>query len=234
MASGGTLFLDEIGDMEAELQGKLLRVLQEKKIQRIGGQRELDIDVRIIAATNQDLEEAVNHGQFRLDLYYRLNVIKISLPPLRQRDGDIRLLALYFLNRENQRYGANIVLAGSALERLESYHWPGNIRQLENVIERLVILAESELITASEVDQVLSEEAGIQVAAPLVKGRARSGDSKTTPATGDRPYSRVDHAERQTIEDALQSARGNKSLAARRLGLTSRQFRYRLDKLGIQ
>ena len=158
IASGGTLFLDEIGDMPLDLQAKLLRVLQEKTVQRVGSNRETPVDVRIITATNMRLEEAVNNGNFRLDLFYRLNVIRITLPPLRQRKEDLELLALYFLNRSNQLHRRNVMLSDSALAALKQYDWPGNVRQLENVIERLVIMGDDGMIGDSVIRAVLNEE----------------------------------------------------------------------------
>jgi len=158
LAEGGTLFLDEIGDMDLELQAKLLRVLQDGRIQRLGGQQEIATDVRIITATHKNLQTAVNEGEFRLDFYYRLNVIRIQIPSLRQRRGDIRLLASYFLNRENQMLGSNATLTTAAIDLLEDYAWPGNIRQLENVIKRAVVMVEAETIGRDEIQRILDEE----------------------------------------------------------------------------
>jgi Nif-specific regulatory protein len=238
LASRGTLFLDEIADMDIELQAKLLRVLQEKTVERIGGVREVSVDVRILAATNQNLEERVNENRFRLDLFFRLNVLRVQLPPLRERRGDVRLLALYFLTRENQRYSRNVVLSSDALAVLESYAWPGNVRQLENVMERLVLMAEREVVLADDMEALLAMEADIQLGAgeppvrrlavPAYAGAMDSG------ANGARPYQRVSDAERQDIEAALRGARGNKTFAARQLGLTPRQLYYRMAKLGLR
>lgn len=224
LASGGTLFLDEIGDMDIELQAKLLRALQEKTIQRIGGRSEIPVDVRIITATHKNLQDLVNGGEFRLDLYYRLNVIAINLPALRERKGDIRLLAAYFMNRENQRYGRNIMLADGALDLLEQYDWPGNIRQLENVIERMVVMADGDRVPLGDVERILRDEARIQ----SVPEQRPALDATI------RPYARVQEQERETIETALQQARGNKTQAAKQLGLTARQLHYRLAKLSIR
>jgi Nif-specific regulatory protein len=224
LASGGTLFLDEIGDMDIDLQAKLLRALQEKSIQRIGGRGEIPVDVRIITATHKNLQELVNGGEFRLDLYYRLNVIAIELPALRERKGDIRLLASYFMNRENQRYGRNVVLADGALDLLEQYDWPGNIRQLENVIERMVVMTDAERVPLADVERILQDEARIQAVV----------EYQPLPDAAGRPYARVREQERQMIETALQQARGNKTQAAKRLGLTARQLHYRLAKLSIR
>ncbi len=224
LASGGTLFLDEIGDMNIDLQAKLLRALQEQTIQRIGGRNEIAIDVRIITATHKNLQNLVNNGEFRLDLYYRLNVIPISLPALRERKGDIRLLAIYFLHRENHRYGRNIILQEDALALLERYDWPGNIRQLENVIERTVIMTDRNPVMTGDIEKILAEEARIQSTA----------EYRPLPAMIGRPYARVREQERKIIVDALQQSGGNKTQAAKQLGLTARQLHYRLAKLEIQ
>jgi Nif-specific regulatory protein len=226
LAANGTLFLDEIGDMSLDLQAKVLRVMQDKVVQRVGGQKELHVDTRIITATNKNLHEAVNEGGFRMDLYYRINVIRIGLPPLRARRDDIRLLASYFLIRENQRHGRNVVIDGDGFAVMEQYDWPGNVRQLENVIARIVIMADKRAIGGNAIKDILSEEASVKLdsAMPL--------RNSTTAMTG-RPYSRVSGDERYNIEQALRLARGNKTLAASQLGLSPRQLYYRLQKLGI-
>jgi Nif-specific regulatory protein len=226
LAASGTLFLDEIGDMSLDLQVKLLRVLQEKVVQRIGGQKEISVDTRIIAATNQRLKDAVNRGDFRMDLYYRLNVIRIKLPPLRARRDDIRLLASYFLIRENQRHNHNLVLENDALTAMENYDWPGNVRQLENVIARLVIMADNQSISAAEIEPILAEEAQISVETTVV-------EEIPSMTNINRPYERVKENDRRTITQALDQTRGNKTAAARSLGLTPRQLYYRLQKLDI-
>lgn len=226
LANNGTLFLDEIGDMSLDLQAKLLRVLQDKVVQRIGAQKEIQVDTRIITATNQHLKEAVSRGSFRMDLYYRINVIRIELPPLRARREDIRLLASYFLIRENQRHGRNVVLTGDALEAMTNYVWPGNVRQLENMMSRLVIMTDGSSISAAEIHTILEEESQIGVA--NMPAAARTTDHAVA-----RPYERVSGDERQTITQALSQARGNKTAAARTLGMTPRQLYYRMKKLGI-
>lgn len=234
MAAGGTLFLDEIGDMPFDLQAKLLRVLQEKTLQRVGGSREISVDVRIITATNKRLEEGVNSGSFRLDLFYRLNVIRIQLPPLRQRKDDIELLALYFLNRCNQLHKRNVVLNNNALDQLKQYEWPGNVRQLENVIERLVVMSDHEVVEGDIITATLTDESGI--ALDDEAGINRATTEEVLPQGGDfvmRPYTKVRPDERDAIIGALRQARGNKTVAARVLGMTARQLHYRLNKLSI-
>lgn len=239
VAATGTLFLDEIGDMAFDLQAKLLRVLQEKTVQRIGSNEDTPVDVRVITATNKQLEDAVKNGVFRVDLYYRLNVIRIDLPPLRERDGDIQLLALYFLSRANQIHRHNVVLSKDALKCLENYDWPGNVRQLENVIERLVIMSDTNLVSADEINLVLRQESQINVRdltsdttkAAIVDDLRQPASRANVPTT--RPYNRVRNEEREAILTALLKARGNKTLAARHLGMSSRQLHYRLNKLAI-
>lgn len=231
LTNNGTLFLDEIGDMNLELQSKLLRVLQEKSVQRVGGLKEIPVDVRIITATHRQLRESVNEGTFRLDLYYRLNVIPIFLPPLRERSGDVRLLTSYFLNRANQLHRKNIIFTADALEKLELYDWPGNIRQLENLIERMVIMTQNSFIAGNDIEPILLEESKVNIA---------NGNTKPAPDyhannnfTG-RPYMRINEIDRSTIEKALRECKGNKTQAAQQLGLTARQLHYRLSKLQIE
>ena len=231
-ASGGTLFLDEIGDMPLDLQAKLLRVLQEKVVQRLGSNHEINVDVRIITATNKRLEEGVNSGDFRLDLFYRLNVIRIQLPPLRQRKDDIELLALYFLNRCNQLHKRNVVLNNNALDKLKEYEWPGNVRQLENVIERLVVMSDNEVVGDDIISATLTDEAGIA----LDEAANSTAVDETPPLNMNfimRPYVKVRPDERDAIIRALHQARGNKTVAAQVLGMTARQLHYRLNKLSI-
>ena len=220
-AQGGTLFLDEIGDMPLSMQVKLLRALQERVIERLGSGTEIRIDVRIVTATHQDLQLLVSQGRFRLDLLYRLNVIPITLPPLRERREDIRLLTRHFLSQLNQHYQRNVTIAGSALESLVEYDWPGNIRQLYNVLERLVLLADSEQIEVEPVATTLASERGTEL---------RGSSSAPTV----RAYQRVESADRQRLEQALLHAGGNKSRAAQMLGLTLRQFNYRYKVLGLR
>ena len=247
LASGGTLFLDEIGDLDLELQAKLLRVLEYKVIQRVGGNRDIPVDVRIVAATHQNLQEAVNENRFRLDLFYRLNVFPIRLPPLRARHGDISILARHFLNAANQEYSRNLVFGPGALEVLDSYQWPGNIRQLENLIKRATLLCHDTTIGRGLIQEVLRDEGGINhpdaaefAPAPEPNRRPRNAPSVADggppgPLAGDgvRPYARVQEDEVDRIIEALRHHQGNKTRAAISLGLTPRQLRYRLAKLDI-
>ncbi len=224
-ANTGTLFLDEIGDMNVDLQAKLLRALQERTIQRIGGAGDVAIDVRVITATHRNLKELIAEGQFRLDLYYRLNVLPIELPPLREREGDVRLLALYFLQRANQRHNRNATLSHGAISLLEQYAWPGNIRQLENVVERAVILVETGIVTEQNIEVFLTAE--------MQNEPGPSTSLGANPIFGNRPYVRVQESDREKILETLAVSRGNKTQAAIALGLTPRQLQYRMGKLGI-
>lgn len=229
-AQGGTLFLDEIGDMSFDLQAKLLRTLQERTVQRVGGTGEIAIDVRVIAATHRNLKELISEGRFRLDLYYRLNVLPIDLPPLREREGDVRLLALYFLQRANQRHKRNAIFSPDALALLEQYSWPGNIRQLENVVERAVILGETGLITERNMHAFLDGEIQYE---PGTAGHRLASPAYPAYAVVNRPYVRVQDGDRAMILQTLAASRGNKTRAALALGFTPRQLQYRMSKLGI-
>ena len=237
LASGGTLFLDEIGDLDLDLQAKLLKVLEEKHIQRVGGVQDVPVDVRVVAATHQNLQQAVNDNRFRLDLFYRLNVFPIRLPSLRQRQGDVSVLAAYFLQRANQEYGRELRFGPGALARLEGYHWPGNIRQLENLVKRAVLLSTEQRIDTDLVDDILAEEQGInaQGQGGHAVDTVRRDPSAMLPASTDglRPYARVTGDETESILRALRQHQGNKTRAAMSLGMTPRQFRYRIQKLAI-
>ena len=214
-AHGSTLFLDEVGDLKRDLQVKLLRTLQEREILRVGGTERIRVDVRFVAATNQDLERAVREGRFREDLYYRLNVIPVVIPPLRERRTDVPLLVEHFL----RKYGGGRPrsLSGEALQMLVGYDWPGNVRELESVIERVLLLAEGEQVVASDLPAA-------------VRNRVRlSGASVDV----ELPESGVDlrGLERSLIARALERTGGNVSRAARLLGLSRRTLQYRIAKL---
>ena len=228
-ATGGTLFLDEVGDLPLAMQVKLLRVLQEHTIQRLGARKEIPVNVRIVAATNQDPQHLVSQGAFRLDLYYRLNVIPVRLPALRERPEDVRHLVRYYLNQLNQSYQRNVNITPEAMDMLSRHPWPGNIRQLRNVLERLALLAEGSFITDVEVAAVLQAES--QTAA--VGGQAHRPTSHPTSIPHVRPYHPVRENDREAIEAALKVCNGNKSRAAQYLNMTLRQFNYRLKVLGI-
>ncbi len=242
LADGGTLFLDEIGDMPMELQSKLLRVLQEKQVDPVGSTQPMPVNFRIITATHVNLQESVNAGRFRLDLFYRLNVVPIALPALRERKADIKQLALHFLNELNHQYSRNITLELDALRVLERYEWPGNIRQLQNVLERAMLMAETAVINGLEVQRILREESTIQVpeaslaqADRIQRGTLAQGARRVSGLAGDqRGYEWVGADQAREIIEAVRQARGNKTQAARLLNMSLRQLRYRIAKLGLE
>jgi DNA-binding NtrC family response regulator len=214
-ASGSTLFLDEVGDLKRDLQVKLLRALQEREILRVGGTERIRIDVRIVAATNQDLERAVREGRFREDLYYRLNVIPIVLPPLRDRRTDIPLLVDHFLAK--YAGGRARGVSEDALKTLMAYDWPGNVRELESVVERALLLGEGELIVPADLPASLRSGAG---------GPRRAMDLEIPDSGID-----LEAVERSLILKALDKAGGNVTRAARLLGLSRRTLQYRIEKI---
>ncbi len=230
-ADQGTIFLDEIGDMPLAMQAKLLRTLQEGTIVRLGGKREVKVNVRLVAATHRDLETDVAAGTFRRDLFYRLNVIPIRLPSLRERREDIRILATHFVNRTNQANQRNVHLSAEALARLEDYPWPGNIRELGNVIERLVLLTENTSVSAVELERFLprkTDSAPASHACPPFAGTIAVANS-LAPLVRD--YLPAHSHTRVELEHTLAQHHGNQSRAAQALGLTVRQFAYRLRKI---
>jgi Nif-specific regulatory protein len=234
-ANGGTIFLDEIGELPLAMQSKLLRTLQEGTLVRLGGKRELRVNVRLVAATNRDLAREVDAGRFRQDLYYRLNVIPIRLPSLRERVEDIRALVLHFVSRANQAHQRNVYLSTEALQRLEAHAWPGNIRELGNLIERVVLLADHTHITAHELERFMPSAAlPLASEAPVapVVARARAEAEAGSPLVRDYGFANAHSA--QALKTALDLYQGNQSRAAQSLGLTLRQFGYRLRKAGLR
>ncbi|MEM0913288.1 MAG: sigma 54-interacting transcriptional regulator [Planctomycetota bacterium] len=229
VADGGTLFLDEIGELPSGSQAKLLRVLQERRFMRVGGSRELGCDVRIIAATNRDLEAEAGLGRFREDLYYRLSVFPIAMPALAERREDIRPLAEHFL--EQVRAETGVAVRGfteTALSRLASYTWPGNIRELRNVVERAVLVCDGQIEPADlalRTDRATTDETP---AAPR-PATAAPGEESVAPAEEN-----ADETERRLVEEALASCRWNVSRAARELGVTRDVLRYRIRKFGLR
>jgi two-component system response regulator AtoC len=210
LASSGTLFLDEIGDMPMHLQVKLLRVLQERRVQRLGGTQSIPINARIVAATNRDLEAALGEGKFREDLYYRLNVIRIEVPPLRDRRGDIPALAGWFVEKLNRQMGRRLRgIDADALARLSAYNFPGNVRELENRIERAYILCSTDMITARDLGEPFSRAA-------------------RTPRTG-----RLHDQERELIERTLARHGGNRTRAAQELGISRRTLLNKIKEAGL-
>ncbi|MDP2677698.1 MAG: sigma 54-interacting transcriptional regulator [Rhodoferax sp.] len=231
-ANHGTIFLDEIGDMPVVMQSKLLRTLQEGTIVRLGGKSEIKVDVRLVAATHRNLEADVASGNFRRDLFYRLNVIPIRLPSLRERREDIHTLAIHFMNRANQANQRNVYLSSAALSRLEEHPWPGNIRELGNVIERLVLLADGPMVTATELERFLQVETGptftALIPAPRVASTPANPPSPAAPLVRD--YLPANSHTLDELQQTLARYGGNQSRAAQALGMTVRQFAYRLRK----
>ncbi|MCK6548475.1 sigma-54 dependent transcriptional regulator [Myxococcota bacterium] len=227
-AAGGTLFLDEIGELPLALQPKLLRALQERKIKPVGAEEEIDVDVRVIAATNRDLEAEVRAGRFREDLFFRLNVLQIDLPPLRARKEDLPLLAATFLEKYAKEYGRQVTrIEPEAMERLLAFGFPGNVRQLENLIERGVALATGPSLGLAQLPKELR--------APPESGPVRVATlepSAPFPDEGVDLERLVEELEQRMIARALDKANGVKTKAAELLGLSFRQFRYKLAKYG--
>ena len=222
VADGGTAFLDEIGEMGLAMQSKLLRFLEEKTFKRVGGTRDISVEVRIVAATNRDLDEAVRQGRFREDLYYRLKVIPIRLPSLAERREDIPLLIQHFLDHFNREFRKNITrVAPDALERLTAYAWPGNIRELRNFIERVMILENKDLIELEDLPRAMRES-------------APPGDAAPAPQSGGTaPARTLEELEREAIVRALDQAGHNQVRAAKLLGVSRDTLRYRMKKFGL-
>ena len=220
-AAGGTLFLDEIGELSLGLQVKLLRALQERKVKQVGATEELEVDVRVIAATNRDLETEVSRGAFRADLYYRLNVIELRLPPLRHRREDIPLLAEHFLRRFSAEHNRPSRMSPEAMRRLEGYEYPGNVRELENIIERAVALSSSALIGLGDLPEVKTPK--------IVTPQPPS----VLPVEGVDLDQLVTDYERTWVMRALEQSGGVRKRAAVLLGVSFRSLRYRLQKLGL-
>ncbi|WP_428265271.1 sigma-54-dependent transcriptional regulator [Haliangium sp.] len=219
LADGGTLFLDEVGDVSPAMQVKLLRVLQEHEFERVGGESTIKIDVRVISATNKDLDAEVAAGSFREDLYYRLHIVPIALPPLRERREDIPLLATHFLAKLGPRTNPAVRgLSDSALGRLMAYHWPGNVRELENVVEQALVFAEGEHIAVEDLPATLQGPG--------------DGDTLDVPKEMSLPEI-LEDLERQLIRKAFDKAGGVKTETARLLGIKTSALYYKLDKYGI-
>lgn len=217
-ADGGTLFLDEIASMPLPLQAILLRVLQERRITRLGGSGEIEVDVRVVAASNRDLPQLVKDGRFREDLFYRLNVVAVELPPLRDRRDDVPLLARAFLQEASARHGREVGSLPPAIVRLlMDYGWPGNVRELANAVERLVLLAEDEGLSVEDLPAPIRETA----------------DSKAAPVRLPAEGLAWDAMEESLLRQALERASGNRAAAARLLGLSYKAFLYRLEKFGL-
>jgi Nif-specific regulatory protein len=216
LADGGTLFLDEIGDLNVSTQIKLLRALQEREFERLGSTETIKVNVRLIAATNKDLEKAIEKGQFRADLYYRLNVFTIFMPPLRERKPDVLLLADHFLEKYGREHHKHIKrISTPAIDMLTSYHWPGNVRELENIIERAVVVCDSSVIHGHHLPPTLQTAEGSGTVTRLSLAQS------------------VAAYESDIIQDALKTTRGNRAKAAKLLHTTERILGYKIKKYGI-
>lgn len=233
LADGGTIFLDEIGNTTPNFQVKLLKAVENKRFRRIGGIHEIEISTRIVAATNVDLYEASKLGKFREDLYYRLNVCQINVPPLRERENDRLVLSQHFISHFNNEYGRSVKgLSPAAEEAIKNYHWPGNVRQLKNVIERAVLVESSDWILAEHLAintrrDNSAESAGNDTA----RLKQKNGHFRFEfPAEG----ISLEDIERDLIISALEKASGNLSRAARLLKISRGKLRYRLEKLGVE
>jgi len=218
MADGGTLFLDEIGEISAAVQVKLLRVLQQREFERVGGTQTLKVDVRIVAATHRDLVAEVKAGRFREDLYYRLNVVSVTLPPLRDRKSDIPSLVNHFLEKYSEAYGKEVRgLAPGTLQALLSHDWPGNIRELENAIERAVVLVQGQELATDDLP-------------PVLRGPRPAGTAQGSLIPG----ATLAVIEREAILRTLEMVQGSTSRAAEVLGISVRKIQYRLKEYGAQ
>ena len=238
-AKGGTLFLDEVADLPLAMQVKLLRAIQERSVRRVGGMNEESVDVRLISATHQNLAQCVMQGRFRQDLFYRLNVIDIRIPPLRERRDDIPLLARHLL----APLAPQLRLSQAAIDKLTAYDFPGNVRELGNILERSAALAEADEIGPADLNVMSVPAAVVPSPAPVARADEREAAPATapTPATGANAIGLVgtlgdflDHIERELIEKALAQTRYNRTAAADLLGITFRQLRYRMQRLNIQ
>jgi len=219
-ASGGTLFLDEIGDMPMPLQPKLLRVLQERTVRPVGGSHEVDVDVRIVAATNRDLDEAIEDHRFREDLFFRINVVQLAIPPLRARAADVLQLAQHFTARYSARSGKPVLgISAAAAERMVTYPWPGNVRELQNCIERAVALTRYDHVAVDDLPE-----------------KVRDYRSSHVLIAGDDPTELVpmEEVERRYIRRVMDAVQGNKTAAARVLGYDRKRLYRKLGKLGLE
>ena len=223
LANQGTLFLDEIGELSLNTQVKILRFLQEREFTRIGGSKNIKVDTRLISATNRNLEQALVEGKLREDFYYRINIIPLVIPPLRERKGDIPILVNHFTDKVNSREGKKVKkIEKEALDMLISYHWPGNVRELENVIDRTVTLMDQDVITPEYLPTHIRDVSK----ASLIKSQIRSGEITFTEAE--------EEFQKSIILDVLERADYVQSKAASMLGITRRILKYKMDKFGIQ
>ncbi len=223
LANGGTLLLDEIGELSIDMQAKLLRVLQEKRFFRLGGEKEITVDVRVLAATNKSLEEEVKKGNFREDLFYRLNVARVHIPPLRERKEDLSILSYTFLKEFSAKFGKNIKgIDSKAMKLLESYNWKGNIRELRNIMERAILLMDD--------DELKEQHLSALIDIGDEEGNSEETFALNIPSKG----VKIDVVLRTLIQKTLQITNGNQVKAAKILGLSRSKLRYRMEQLGIE
>src|SRR5271157_1936736 len=241
VANGGTLFLDEIGELSPLLQAKLLRVLEDQVIRRVGGIRDMQVDVRVIAASNRDLEKAVRENQFRQDLYYRLAIISIFLPPLRERKEDVLPLVDYFIGRYNRKFRKNVRgITDDTRKLMLKYDWPGNVRELKNAVERAMILEEAEELNPEYLPFAVAQQQSAFTAFELSSGNNGSAPGKQLPDGRSLPQLHIpeggtslEEVERELVDIAMAQANGNQTQAARLLDISRDALRYKLKKFGL-
>lgn len=232
LADKGTLFLDEVGEMGLEMQAKLLRVLQEQEFERVGGVETIHVDVRILAATNRDLEADVKSGRFREDLFYRLNVVPVTLPPLRERGDDLEPLIRHFISKFNVKLGRTISqIEPNALLGLKKFSWPGNIRQLENALERMVLMSEGDILRVSDLPEEVRIETGVAISAQTLDTAVAGGSDKMS--FKDLVRSQTQAIEKELIERALAELDGNITRTADKLGLSRKGLQLKMKELGV-
>lgn len=234
-ANGGTLFLDEVADLPLAMQVKLLRAIQEKAVRPVGDTKEVPVDIRVLSATHKNLPELVQEGSFRQDLFYRINVIELAVPPLRERPDDIPLLSSHILGRIAKEYECDpAALTPEAIERLRGYDFPGNVRELENVLERAFTLCDADQIGADDLHLGNGVQHSASATQIIAEGQAGEGEGVAVPDGEIDLEGYLETIERQAIEKALEATRWNKTAAAKRLGISFRALRYRLKKLGME
>lgn len=226
-ANGGTLFLDEVADLPLNMQVKLLRAIQENKIRPVGSEKEIAVDVRIISASHKNLDAAVNNGDFRQDLYYRLNVIDLNVPALRERKGDIPLLIKHFLEKDHK---SRYQISPQAMDMLSTYHFPGNVRELENILQRAVTLCDDQVINPSDIQLKVTHKPDVQFIQPKLPDQLPHYEIPQ----GHNLETYLEEIERSLLMEALESSRWNRTAAAEKLGISFRSMRYRLKKLNIE
>ncbi|MDQ8021157.1 MAG: sigma-54 dependent transcriptional regulator [Moraxellaceae bacterium] len=228
-AQGGTILLDEISEMPLGLQAKMLRVLQEREVERVGGKKPVSLDIRVLATSNRDMQREVHAGRFREDLFYRLNVFPLAIPSLRERSGDVLPLARHFIGRHGERIGKTAKIAGEAAAVLAGWHWPGNVRELENTVQRALILAAGDTISGDDVRLCLPPPGTAAAPAPLPEAAFAASAVAAQPVSNQRPANMKD-LERDHILEVLKSVGGSRKRAVEQLGISERTLRYKLQQ----